>query len=72
MPFTSIFIDHGGNTIEPIQRIRVAGVTLSPGVRINRGTIIGGVDLTQFIGRDFEVETQKDILVITGIYDEHI
>jgi hypothetical protein len=68
--FDSIFIQHPDGSLEPRQRIRVGGVTFGPGVRFTRGVAFAGIDFTQFIGHDLEVETdtQNDILVITGIY----
>ena len=66
--FDTIFIKLPEGRIEPRQRIRVGGVTFGPGVSFSKGVILGGVDFTQFIDRDFEVETDKDVLVIKGIY----
>lgn len=66
--FDSVFIKHPGGVLEPKQKIRVGGVTLGPGVKFSRGVAFGGVDFTQFAGRDLEVETDGDVLVIKGIY----
>jgi len=68
--FDSIFIRHPDGSLEPRQRIRVGGVTFGPGVRFTRGVAFAGIDFTQFIGHDLEVETdtENDILVIKGIY----
>lgn len=68
VPFNTIFIQHPDDTLEPIQRIRVGGVEFGPGVRFSRGVAFGGVDFTQFIGHDLEIETENEILVIKGIY----
>ena len=37
-------------------------------VRFGGGVSFGGIDLAQYIGRDFQTEEQDGILVITGIY----
>ncbi|KKU12796.1 MAG: hypothetical protein UX98_C0004G0005 [Parcubacteria group bacterium GW2011_GWA2_47_26] len=67
--FNAIFAQHlDDNTLEPKQRIRVGGVEFGPGVKFSHGVAFGGVDFSQFIGRDLEVETHGDILVIKGIY----
>jgi len=66
--FDSIFTHHQDGALEPRQRIRVGGVTFGTGVRFTRGVAVGGIDFTQFIGRDLEVETDGDILIIKGIY----
>lgn len=66
--FDSVFKKHEDGSLEPKQRIRVGGVSFGPGVRFTRGVSFGGVDFTLFVGRDLEVKTDKDVLVITGIY----
>lgn len=66
--FDSVFKRHPDDSLEPLQKIRVGGVTFGPGVRFSSGVSFGTVDFTQFIGHDFEVETDKDTLVIKGIY----
>ena len=68
--FDTIFTKHEDGSLEPKQRIRIGGVTLGPGAKFNKGASFSGVDFTQFVGRDFEVETDGDILVIKGIYGE--
>ena len=68
VPFNTIFIQHSDGSLEPRQRIRVGGVEFGPGVRFSRGVAFGGVDFTQFIGHDLEVETENDVLIIKGIY----
>lgn len=66
--FDSIFIKHEDGTLQPKQRIRVGGVEVSPEVIISKGLILGGLDFTQFIGRDLEIKTDGDVVVITGIF----
>lgn len=68
VPFSTVFIQHPNGELEPRQRVRVGGVEFGPGVRFSRGVAIGGIDFTQFVGQDLEVETDGDILVIKGIY----
>jgi hypothetical protein len=66
--FNTIFIQHPNGTLEPKQRIRVGGIEFGSGVVFSRGVAFGGIDFTQFIGRDLEVETENEVLVIKGIY----
>jgi hypothetical protein len=66
--FNSVFRQHTDGSLEPNQRIRVGGVTFGPGVRLSRGVQIAGIDFTQFINRDLEVDTDGDILVVKGVY----
>lgn len=68
VPFNSVFIQHPDNSLEPRQQIRVGGVALGPGVKFTRGVSFGGIDFTLFVGRDLEVETEGNTLVIKGIY----
>lgn len=66
--FNSVFKEHKDGSIETTQAIRVAGITYEPGVRFNKGNLIGGIDFTQYKGRDLQINIDKDILVIIGIY----
>ncbi|MFH0814492.1 MAG: hypothetical protein V1902_00140 [Candidatus Falkowbacteria bacterium] len=66
--FDSVFERRADGTLIPRQRIRVGGIELGLGVVFRRGVAFGGIDFTQFIGRELDVETDGDILVIKGIY----
>ena len=66
--FDTVFTRYEDGSLEPKQRIRVGGIILGPGVKLSRGVAFGGVDFSQFIDHDFEVETDGEILVIKGIY----
>lgn len=68
VPFTTLFTTHPNNSIEPVIRIRVGGVTIGPGTTITRGVYIGGIDLALYIGHDFEVDVENNVYVIKGIY----
>ncbi len=68
VPFNTVFIQYPNAELEPRQRVRVGGVEFGPGVKFSRGVAIGGIDFTQFVERDLEVETDEDVLVIKGIY----
>ena len=69
MNFYSLFRLNPDGSIEPLRLIRMGGVQFGPGVRFGRGVMFSGVDLTQFIGRDFEVEMQDNLVIIVGIYN---
>lgn len=66
--FYQIFTVHPDGNIEPIRRVRIGGVEFGSGVRFARGVSFSGIDLTLYIGRDFEAEENNGILVLTGIY----
>ena len=73
--FSQIFQLNSDGSIEPIRRIRIGGVEFGPGVRFTRGVSFSGIDLSQYIGRDFEVQEQTlggpgtgVIWVVTAIY----
>jgi len=68
LQFSAIFQENDDGSLEPRQRIRVGGVEFGPGVRFTTGVALGGIDFTQFRGRDLEVETDGATLVIKGIY----
>lgn len=66
--FYQIFKINLDGSIEPIRLVRIGGVQMGPGVRFGKGVSFSGIDLSQFIGRDFEVEDQSGVYVITGIF----
>lgn len=66
--FWQIFQVHPDGSIEPLRRIRIGGVEFGPGVRFGRGVSISGIDLTHYVGRDFDTEDVVGVLVLKGIY----
>ena len=66
--FHSIFRLHNDGSIEPLRVIRIGGVQIGPGVRFGRGVSFGGIDIFNFIGRDFQVEEQQGVIILIGIY----
>ncbi|OGT07473.1 MAG: hypothetical protein A2X78_03210 [Gammaproteobacteria bacterium GWE2_37_16] len=66
--FYQIFRINADGSIEPLRIVRIGGVQMAPGVKFGRGVSFGGIDLSQFIGRDFSVEDQQGVLVIKGIF----
>jgi hypothetical protein len=70
VPFDSIFqVDLNGN-LTTKHTIRLNGITVAPGVGIPKGANVGGVTLSMFAGRDFQVKHEEDsnTWVIRGIY----
>ena len=68
MNFYSIFRINPDGSIEPLHPIRISGVQMVPGVRFSKGVSFSGIDLSQFIGRDFAIRKEDDILIIEGIF----
>lgn len=68
MKFWQIFKVYPDGSLEPIRRIKIGGVEFGQGVRFTRGVSFSGIDLTLYMGRDFEIEEQNDVLVLKGIY----
>ncbi len=66
--FQSLFVRHEDGSLEPRQRIRIGGVEFGPGVRFTQGVQFAGIDLTLFVGHDFEIDVDKGVIVIKGIY----
>lgn len=67
--FNQIFNTNTDGSIESRQRIRVGGIELGPGVRFGNGVSFGGIDFSQFIGNDFEVDIDGNLVIIKGIYN---
>lgn len=67
--FNTIFQEHSDGSLEPRQRIRVGGVILGPGARFQNTTFFGvNFSDPQVKDHDLEIQTDNDIIVITGIY----
>lgn len=61
--FSDLFSIEGG-AIAPKTAIHINGITMTPGISFGGGVSFGGLDLTQHIGQDVEVERMPD-----GVYD---
>jgi hypothetical protein len=67
VPFHQIFQISNG-AIMPRTQVLINGVTMSPGVMFGAGVMFGGVDLSQLVNRDLEVEFTNGVTVIKGHY----
>jgi hypothetical protein len=61
--------NNNNGVVTPKVNVNINGVTMSPGVSFGGGVLFGGVELTQYIGKDFDVELQNGVYVIKGIYN---
>lgn len=68
MKFNELFSNTNG-TVTPKVNVHINGVTMSPGVSFGSGVSFGGIDLSQYIGKDFDVELQNGVYIIKGIYN---
>jgi hypothetical protein len=66
--FSQLFVVQNG-MISPKVQIHLNGVTMSPGVSFGIGVSFGGIDLSQYIGKDFDVNIENDIYYIKGIFN---
>lgn len=66
--FYKIFKVNVDGSIEPLRLVKIGGIQMSPSVRFGRGVSFSGIDLSQYIGRDFLVEEKAGVLFIKGIY----
>ncbi len=66
--FSELFSVQNG-MVAPKVTVNINGITMGPGVGFGGGVSFGGVDLTQFIGKKFEVELENGIYVIKGVYN---
>ncbi len=66
--FHEIFNVNTDGSIESKEKtIRIGGVQFGTGARF-KNVSFGGVDLSNYIGRDLEVREENDIQIIVGIY----
>ena len=68
VPFASLFQENTDRSITALVRVRVGGITIEPNTSLVPGTSIGGVDLTLYKGREFEIVIENEVSVIKGIY----
>ena len=68
MNFNEIFIVYPDGSIEPRQQIRVGGVGFGPGVRFGHGVSFSGIDFSLFVGRNFQVREENQVVNILGVY----
>ena len=66
--FSQLFIVQNG-MISPKVQIHLNGVTMSPGLSFGGGVSFGGIDLSQYIGKDFDVIIENEIYYIKGIFN---
>jgi hypothetical protein len=69
MSFDELFRRNADGTISPRIPVHINGVTMVPGGEIGGGVNLGGVDLTQFVDMDLDVEIQEGVHAIRGIYN---
>lgn len=69
VPFNYVFNLYPDGSLEPKQQIRVGGVVFGPGVKFSKGVAFSGIDFTQFLGHDLEIETENGMVLIKGIYN---
>ncbi|OFX23756.1 MAG: hypothetical protein A2033_12940 [Bacteroidetes bacterium GWA2_31_9] len=67
--FDELFQINSDSSISPKKRITIGGITMGPGVTFSRGVSFSGIDLTLYIGRDFQVDEKADTTEIIGVYN---
>ena len=65
--FYQIFRVNADGSIEPLRPVKIGGVQFGSGARF-KNVSFGGIDLSKYIGRDFEIRDEGGVYVITGIY----
>lgn len=68
MPFDNVFVVNADGSVTARSTIRVGGITIGSGTVLRPGQTIAGLDFTQFVGRQLEVEIEGGTFVIKGIY----
>ncbi len=67
IPFNQIWEVRNGLLTNKV-KIRCGGITAHVGALKDYKGYLGGIDFSLFIGRELEVKTNGDTLIITGIY----
>ena len=69
--FNEVF-DFSNGRITPKQQVRIGSITLGPKASIGSGVAIGGLNITDFVGKDVAVTEEDGILVIHGFYNQPV
>ena len=67
MSFHQLFQQNPNGLMSPLVPVRVGGFTMGPGVSFGGGVGIGGVNLTQLVGQDFDVDVEDGVHVLKGV-----
>ena len=54
--------------MSPRGSVHVNGITIKPGTSIGSKVSFGGFDISTAVGRDLEIEKNKDVVVIKDVY----
>lgn len=65
--FNRLFVVQN-DMVSPKANVEINGVTMGPGVSFGGGVSFDNVDLTQFIGKDLEVDEINGVYHIRGVY----
>ena len=68
MSFYQLFSVVPGGGVSPRVPVHINGVTMGPGVTFGPGVYFGGVELASLEGKDFEVEIQKGVHIVKGVF----
>lgn len=68
--FSDVFQEAADGSLSPLRKISVNGVTLGPGVSVQPGVAIGGVDFSKYKKFPIAGEEDGDLLVIKGYFQE--
>lgn len=66
--FNDLFEVSPDRRLTPRQAIKIGGVMIGPGITFSPGVYIAGVDITNFIGHNIEVQDEGGMLSIIGFY----
>lgn len=67
--FDEVFQQNPNGSYSPRSTVKIGGVTMNPGVSFTPGVSFSGVDITQYVGRDLEVEKHSDgTIEVKGAY----
>ena len=68
LTFWQIFRLVDSNTLEVTRKIKVGGVGLDVGAKINRGVTLADIDFFKYINSDIEGDQEGDAWVVKRIY----
>jgi len=67
--FADLFLTNPDGSISPKAVIEINGFTLGPGISIRPKTPVGGIDLFDYLNKDFAAVIEQGRYKLVGYYD---
>ncbi len=67
VPFSDVFATNPDGSFSTRSQVQIGSAALSQGASFRPGALFSGVDITQYVGHDLEVEHVGGVVVVRGV-----